>query len=252
MKSFIHILTSPACITRFDGQIIDANTWFQKSFKASTQANILKSNLLDLVVDKEKYRLFTEYLLAGNIIQNEKLVVKNLDGKLDVKITYASVLSFEKQQIVIQIFESFLNNHPTIDRAESILSDIPRLAPHLNKGGKELLSEIVNTYENILKGNELSSKLAHIKHMLSDTFPFLAKAEIDISALLVEGFSTVEIAIYCGYSASKVRNYVYRICKKLEVKSLEELLKAFQPINNPGRFYPEAGNLSNEKIKGYP
>jgi len=44
------------------------------------------------------------------------------------------------------------------------------------------------------------------------------------------------------------KDSIFSICKKLEVQSLEELLKAFQPINNPGRFYPEASNLLNEKL----
>lgn len=243
MKNFIHLLCSPACVITFDGQIKDANSWFQKSFKAKTKAGILKNNLFDLVVDKEKLRLFTDYVLSGKVIQNEKLVVKNLDGKLDVKITYASVLSFEKQQIFIQIFEVFLYNHPTIDRAESILSDVPRLSSYLNNTGKAILTEIIETHENILKGNEQSSRLAHIRQKLSHTYPVLSKNEIDISALLILGFSTVEISIYGGYLASNVRTALYRICKKLEVQSLDELLKVFHHINSPGRFYPEAGNF---------
>jgi len=247
MKKFIHLLNSPACIITFDGQIKDANSWFQKSFKAKTKAGILKNNLFDLVVDKEKFSLFIDYALSGKVIQNEKLVVKNLDGKLDVKITYASVLSFEKQQIFIQIFEVFLYNHPTIDRAESILFDVSRLSSYLNNTGKAILTEIIQTHENILKGNELSSSLAHIRQKLSSTYPVLSKNEIDISALLILGFSTVEISTYGGYSASNVRTALYRICKKLEVQSLDELLKVFQPIHFPGRFYPEAGNSLREK-----
>ncbi len=249
MRSFIHLLNSPACITSFDGRILDANSWFQKSFKAKSKTVLLKSNLLDLVIDGDKYRLFTDHLLSGRIIQNEKLYVKNFDGKPDTKFTFASVLSFEKQQIFIQIFEIFLYNHPTIDRAESILKEISTLSPYLNNTGKERLSEIINTHENILKGNELTSRLAHLKHKLGYTCPKLSRNEIDISALLIIGFSTMEISIYGGYPATKVRTALFQICKKMEVNSLEELLGAYKPINFTGRYYPESSNLLSEEIK---
>lgn len=242
-KNFIQLLNSPACITSFDGQILDANKWFLKSFKAKTKTSLLKNNMFDLVVDAEKYRLFTDHLLSGNVIQNEKIYMKDLSGKSDTKFTFASVLSFEKQQIFIQIFEIFLYNHPTIDRAESILAEISKLTPYLNHTGKEKLTEIIATHENILKGNELTSRLVYIKNKLGHTYPVLSRNEIEISALLIMGFSTVEISIYGGYSASNVRSSVFRICKKLEVNSLEELLAAFQVINLPARYYPEASNL---------
>lgn len=247
MRSFIHLLNTPACITSFDGRILDANTWFLKSFKAKSKAVLLKSNLPDLFIDLDKYRLFTEYLLSGHIIQNEKLYVKNCDGKPDTKYAFASVLSFEKQQIFIQIFEIFLYNHPTIDRAESILAEIPKLSAHLNHTGKEILTEIIQTHENLLKGNELTSRLALVKKKLGISFPVLSKNEIDISALLILGFSTIEISTFGGYPASNVRTVLFRICKKLEAQSLDELLRAFQPINLPGRYYPETRNLINEE-----
>lgn len=245
MKGFIHLLNSPACIASFEGRILDANKWFLKSLRAKSKANALANSLYDLVIDQGKYKLFTEQLLSGNIIQNEKLVVKNFDGKPDVKFTYASVLSFEKRQIFIQIFEIFLYNHPTIDRAESILNEIANLSPYLNNTGKERLIEIINTHENILKGNELTSRLTHIKNKLAHTYPALSRNEIDISALLIMGFSTVEISTYGGYSASNVRSLVFRLCKKMEVNSLEELLSAFQIINLPGRYYSEA--ITNDR-----
>jgi DNA-binding CsgD family transcriptional regulator len=222
---------------------MDVNSWFLKSFNAETKRSLLDSNFSGFVIDHEKYRLFAEHLLAGNIIQNEKFYVKDINGKPDTKFAYASVLSFEKQQIFIQLFEVFLYNHPTIDRSESILKEITKLSPHLNNTGKERLSEIINTYENILKDNELISHLALIKHKIGFIYPALSIIEVDISALLVLGFSTVEISVYGGYSASNVRNAVFRICKKLEVNSLEELLNVFQLLNLPAKYYPETSNL---------
>lgn len=177
-----------------------------------------------------------ENVLCG-IIFGCQFTIRETDCSSRVK----NQLAFKQKEVwVIQ-----RNKAPKIiDRAESLLSDIPRLAPHLNKSGKEMLSEIITTYENILKGNELASRLAHVKHKLDNTFPSLAKTEIDISALLVSGFSTVEISTYGGYSASNASTALYRICKKMEVQSLDELLlKVFQPIHFPGRFYPEAGNF---------
>lgn len=246
MRSFIHFLNSPACITSFEGRILDANSWFQKSFKAKSKVSLLKISLPDLVIDRDKYRLFTEYLLSGRVIQNEKLYVKNFDGKPDTKLAYASVLSFEKQQIFVQLFEIFLYSHPTIDRTESILTNISQLIPFLNNVGKEKLSEIVNTHENILKETELTSRLAHLKHKLGLTYPALSRNEIDISALLIMGFSTIEISTYGGYSGSNVRSSVFRICKKLDVQSLDELLNAFQIINVHGRYYPEVSNYDRK------
>ena len=246
MKNFIHSLNSPACLTSFDGRILDANNWFLKSFQAKSKTSLLKSNMFDLVVDAEKYRLFTDHLLTGNVIQNEKLYMKDISGKTDTKFAFASVLSFEKQEIFIQLFEIFLYNHPTIERAESILAEISKLSPYLSQAGKEKLSGIIATHENILKGNELTSRLAVIKQKLGSAYPALSGVEIDVSALLMMGFSSVEISTYGGYSASNVRSSVFRICKKLEVNSLEELLNAFHAINLPGRYYSETNNLDRK------
>lgn len=230
MKSFIHRLNTPACITSFDGVILDANHWFLKSFGAKSKAGMLKCNLSDLVVDTKKYKRYTDYLLSGKIIQNEKLFIKDFNEKPVTKITFASVLSFEKQQIFIQIFEIFLYNHSGNDLNESLLAEITELSQHLDTTGRQKLAEIVARYDNGVTQLELTSRLEYLKNRLGHVFPVLSMNEIDISAMLVEGFSILEISEYAGIAASNVRNAVFRICKKLQVNSLEELFSVLRSI----------------------
>lgn len=80
-----------------------------------------------------------------------------------------------------------------------------------------------------------------------NTFPLLAKSEIDINALLVSGFSTAGIFTFGKYQVGNVPNVIDRICKKLQVQSLDELLNAFHPVNSPGRFYPEEAIFRTKK-----
>lgn len=236
MKAFIHLLSSPACIISFDGAFIDVNQWFVRSFKADSKEQFLNSRLPDLVLDKVKYKIFLDYLLSGETIHNEKLIMKNMNGNNDLKIINASLLSQEKQLIFIQIFELFLYTQPEINHSQLILNEISRLSSQLSQSCKEFLNEIITNQKNALIDNQLDNRIAHLTQRLAFEYPILSKNETIVGSLYILGFSSMEIGLWVGFPIGTVKDIIFSICQKLNMQSRDEMVEAFLAIDYPGQW----------------
>lgn len=226
MDSFIHLLFSPSCIVSFNGDFVDVNDWFVKSFKAKSREDILKCNLSDLVIDKAKYQMALDYLLDGNAIRNEKMIVKNMNSKYDVKLTNASVLSFERKEIFVQIFELFIYARPETDRVK----------PDLQHPEIRLPDGIFPSSQNTTIDDVVCSRTAHLSRRLAYEYPALSKDETIVGALYILGFSSMEIALSTHQSIGTVKETIYNVCRKLNMQSRDEMTDAFLAIDYPGKW----------------
>jgi DNA-binding CsgD family transcriptional regulator len=227
MTDFIHSLPSPAIVASFEGEIKDVNMLGVNEMKAHSKLEVMNFSVIDLMVDKSKFKPRVDLLFEKNIIQNQKALTKTFDGKLFERTIHATILSWEKELFLFQYFASFVHQYP-VDRAQAILSEMRKLLPYLNKAGKELLDQIHHTQLCQLEKNEKDAQVKYVSIQLVKMFPALTNAEMYLCSLVLMGFSSREISHFSGFSPNSIRVNIHRLCRKYEVESREELFALLQ------------------------
>lgn len=223
MYDFIHSLPTSTIIATCDGEIIDVNKWTLKDCNAESKLKMLNRSVFDFSVDKSKFKQGIDFLYDGNIIQNQKVLLKAMDGRIVEKTTDITLLCREKGLILFQNHGSIECSFPLIDRAKVLLVDLRKLLPYLNKAGKDLLDQICDTQKHQLEKCYELARVKYISQQLTEQFPELTNAELYLCSLILLGFSTREITSLGGFTSNAIRVNIYRLCQKYGVSSRDEL-----------------------------
>jgi len=233
ISDFIHSLPIPSVIVSFEGEIKDVNLLGVKELNAHSKLEVMKYSVLDLMIDKSKFLQRVDLLQEENVLQNKKVLAKTIDGRIFERTMNASILSREKGLYLSQYCGSVELQHPTFNRSQVILSEIRKLLPYLNKTGQELLNQIHNTHYCQLEKNIQEARIKLFSQQLVDQFPELTCAEMYLCSLILMGFSSREIAHFNGFTPNSIRVNIYRLCRKYNVDSRDELFLLLKTtINN--------------------
>jgi DNA-binding CsgD family transcriptional regulator len=240
MTEFIHLLATPACVVRFNGEFVDANKWLILDGKFKTINKLASYTTFELMHEHGSHNKMLDTLQSGYVIQNQIMHLINMDNQALPRFVSASLISNEKQLILMQHLGDLHFKEQLAEKYRSLLNNLKKLQPFLNKTGKQLLDEMYNTHNTIINNDQLYSHLKYISHKLTLQYENLTNTELYLCALIALDFSTNQILNITGFSANTLRVNIHRICIKLNFPTREELMIVLK--NNYSRYILESRN----------
>lgn len=223
MENFIHTLATPACVIFYTGEIIDINKWMISDLRASSKLQFVDCSILDLMVDRSKFKLIQDRVQLGNIIQNLKVLLKTFDNKILERTINVTLFLDEKDRFLFQSYGAFEHQNSIVDRSESILREVERLYPHLSNKGKKVWEQVSEMNHKLIDESVQKAKFEFISKRISSILPELTPTELHLCSLVFMGFSSHEISAISGLTPNAIRVNIYRLCRKYNVASRDEL-----------------------------
>lgn len=168
-------------------------------------------------------------LTNNNILLDQKVLIVLNSGKKEIMNFNLSVL---RNTTIGHIYVIYFNKVSTkysasvMSSLHSIKEEVRKLAPFLNKAGKELLTEITEKY---FTDHDKSLGINHLMYyekeifIIQESFPFLKHHEIIICSLLINNMDDSDISFLTKKSLNSIYVTVHRIKKKMNVKNRTEL-----------------------------
>jgi DNA-binding CsgD family transcriptional regulator len=230
MFDFINSLATSAIIVKFDGEIVERNKWCMFEIETNKFNQLHPDNVKDVIAEDGLFDKIVEKLLNGEVIQNLKILAKCHNNSTMTRINNITLLSREKELILIQVFGDIQFNDQLTEKYLLLLQDLKKLKPHLNKIGQQLLDKIYKASSTEINNDLLDRNLQYFSQNLTHKYQTLTNRELYISSLLAFSFSNSEITKITSYTANALRVNIHRICTKLNLASRDELTSTLKDI----------------------
>ncbi|OIP83686.1 MAG: hypothetical protein AUK44_04660 [Porphyromonadaceae bacterium CG2_30_38_12] len=222
------VYPDPLVVVNKKGQVIATNATCKDIFKAISN----EYSLEDSFVEAKKFQTMVNEMLKYNHTITEIVALKVKQNVVKTFIAKATVLSHIKELYVFIFLNLQTSNNILKSELSSIyLSELNALNPYLNKAGKELLqakmkeNKILQVLENEANKFTLKNFLNKDEQLrFQSQFPNLSNKELLLCYFMFQQAHVQQIATILSKTPNAVSVMQFRILRKLQVKTVNELI----------------------------
>ncbi|MFT3751908.1 MAG: PAS domain-containing protein [Paludibacter sp.] len=203
----------PVCSLIVDkhGIIQDINQKAVEFFRAATKEDFIfdKENISNMIVDSQHANELLRMICRSTKPTNHEILIRRFDKTIAGIDLHARLFPDDSKLILIQFYEKNTNHQIYIHEAsQAFKREAQRLKPYLNKPGKNILEEVINSNasETIVPKKKAlviisDERMTH----LTNLFPNFSNNELYLCGYLSLKMTIDEIAILTGKTPNCLR-----------------------------------------------